>query len=134
MLVVCACCFMQNDCWRHIRTLYVNYIQGKLYYACLSGFRWTFIILHCWWCFSHDLDMVEIERCQLRDTRLNVQSPFALPRISTSYDNQWTVDWHTWLPYKTNQFHVQREFLFSSKRPVLVRAWQKYVFVSPLKF
>jgi len=36
------------------------------------------------WCFSHDLDMVEIETLQLRDTGLNVQSPFALPRISTS--------------------------------------------------
>jgi len=23
--------------------------------------RWTFIILHVWWCFSHDLDMVEIK-------------------------------------------------------------------------
>jgi len=40
-----------------------------------------------------------------------------------SNNNQWTVEWHTWLPYKTNQFHVQHDFLFSSKRPVLVRAW-----------
>ena len=85
--------------------------------------------------------MVEIDKCQLRDTRLNVQSPFALPRISTSnfgifkdliiifmialsIDNQGTVEWHTWLPYKTNQFHVQHNFLFSSERLVLVRAWQ----------
>jgi len=30
----------------------------------------------------------------------------------------------TWLPYKTNQLHVQHDFLFSSKRPVLVRALQ----------
>jgi len=36
-LVVCACCFMQNDCWRHISTISVNYIQGKPYYAYLSG-------------------------------------------------------------------------------------------------
>ena len=73
--------------------------------------------------------MVEIEKCQLWDTRLNVQSPFALPRISTSnfgifkdliiifmialsIDNQGTVEWHTWLPYKTNQFHVQHDFRF----------------------
>ena len=50
-------------------------------------FKWircTFIILHCWWCFFHDLDMVEIGKWQLRDNRLNVQSPFALLRISTS--------------------------------------------------
>jgi len=61
--------------------------------------------------------------------------PFCSPRISTSnfdifkdliniflialsIDNQWTVKWHTWLPYKTNQFHVQHDFLFLSKRPV----------------
>ena len=67
------------------------------------------IICHSWWYFSHNLDMVEIEKCQLRDTRLNVQSPFALPRISIanfgifkdliiifmialSIDNQWTVE------------------------------------------
>ena len=35
------------------------------------------LILHFWWYFSHNLDMVEIEKCQLLDTRLNVQSPFA---------------------------------------------------------
>ena len=45
--------------------------------------------------------------------------------IALSNNNQWTVEWHTWLPYKTNQFHVQHDFLFSSKRPVLVRAWSK---------
>ena len=43
--------------------------------------------------------------------------------IALSIDNQWTVEWHTWLPCKTNQFHVQHYFLLSSKRPVLVRAW-----------
>ena len=103
---------LQNDCWRHISTISVNYIQGK---------------------------------CQLRDTRLNVQSPFARLRIPTSHfgifkdwiksflialsiDNQWPVEWHTWYPYKTNQFHVQHDFLFSSKRPVLVRMWQKNLF------
>ena len=86
--------------------------------------------------------MVEIKKWQLRDTRLNVQSPFALPRISTpnfcifkgqiiicvialSNDNQWTVGGHAWLPYKTNQFHMQHDFLFSSKRPMLVRVWEK---------
>ena len=63
------------------------------------------------------------------------QRPFALPRISTSNigifkrwninDNQWTVEWHTWLPYKINQFHIQHDFLFSSKRLVFVRAWPK---------
>ena len=53
--------------------------------------------------------MVEIEKCQPRDTRLNVQSPFARPRITPSIffifkdkiilfmialsiDNQWTVE------------------------------------------
>jgi len=44
--------------------------------------------------------------------------------IALSIDNQWTLDRHTWLLYKTNQFHVQYHFLFSSKRHVLVRAWQ----------
>ena len=80
-------------------------------------------------------------------TRLNVQSPFALPRISTSNfgifkdliiilmialsnNNQWTIECQTWLPYKTNQFHVQHDFLFC-----LVRAWpKKNVFVSAVKF
>ena len=61
-----------------------HYIQGKPYYAYLSGFRCIFIILHCWWCFSHNLDMVEIEKWQIRDTSLNVQSSFAPTRISTS--------------------------------------------------
>ena len=67
--------------------------------------------------------------------RLNVQSPFARPRISTSnfgifkdsiiifmialsIDNQLTVEWHIWLPYKTNKFYVQHDLLFSSKRPL----------------
>ena len=67
--------------------------------------------------------------------RLNVQSSFARPRISTSnfgifkdsiinfmnalsIDNQLTVEWHIWLPYKTNQFYVQHDLLFSSKRPL----------------
>jgi len=53
--------------------------------------------------------MVKIEKCQLRDTRLKVQNPFAHPRISTSNfgifkdlltifmialsnDYQWTVE------------------------------------------
>jgi len=53
--------------------------------------------------------MVEIEKCHLRDTHLNVQSSFARPRISTSIfdivkdyififmitlsnNNQWTVE------------------------------------------
>ena len=48
--------------------------------------------------------------------------------IALSIDNQWTVVWHMWLPYKTNQFPVQHDFLFSSKRPVLVRAWPKKLF------
>ena len=91
------------------------------------------------------------KKWQLRDTRLNVQSSFALPRISTSNfgifkgyiiifeialsnDNQWTVEWHTWLPYKTNQLHVQHDFRFSSKRPVLDRAWQKYVLSAQSNF
>jgi len=70
-LVVCACLFMQNDCWHHISTISVNYI--------LRLFKWircTFIILHFWWCFSRDLDMVEIGQPS--------QRPFAIPRISTS--------------------------------------------------
>ena len=37
--------------------------------------------------------------------------------ITLSIDNQWTVEWHTWLPYKTNQFHMQHDFRFSSYRP-----------------
>ena len=32
--------------------------------------------------------------------------------IALSIDNQWTVEGHTWLPYKTNQFHVQHDFRF----------------------
>jgi len=54
--------------------------------------------------------------------------------ITLSIDNQWTVEWHTWLPYKTNQFHVQHDFRFSSHRPVLVRAWQNILFFSAVKF
>ena len=81
------------------------------------------------------LDMAEIGKWQLGDTRLNGQSSFARPRISTSnfgifkdsiiifmialsIDNQLTVEWHIWLPYKTNQFYVQHDLLFSSKRPL----------------
>ena len=44
--------------------------------------------------------------------------------IALSNDNQWTVEGHTWLPYKTNQFHLQHDFRVSSKRLVLIRAWQ----------
>jgi len=54
--------------------------------------------------------------------------------ITLSIDNQWTVEWHTWLPYKSNQFHVQHDFRFSSYRPVLVRAWQTEWFFSAVKF
>ena len=39
--------------------------------------------------------------------------------IAFSNVNQWTVEWHTLLPYKTNKFHVQCDFPFSSKRAVL---------------
>jgi len=53
--------------------------------------------------------------------------------IALSNDNQWTVEGHTWLPYKTNQFHVQHDFRVSSKRLVLIRAWQPF-FVSAVKF
>jgi len=28
---------MQTDCWRHISTISVNYIEGKLYYVYLSN-------------------------------------------------------------------------------------------------
>ena len=38
--------------------------------------------------------------------------------IALSNDNRWTVEWQTWLPYKTNQFHVLHEFRCSSERPV----------------
>ena len=31
--------------------------------------------------------------------------------IALSSDNQWTVEWYAWLPYKSNQFHVQLVFL-----------------------
>jgi len=31
--------------------------------------------------------------------------------IAISIENQRTVEWHTWLPYKTNQFHMQHDFL-----------------------
>ena len=31
--------------------------------------------------------------------------------IALSSDNQWTVEWYAWLPYKSNQFHVQLFFL-----------------------
>jgi len=47
--------------------------------------------------------------------------------IALSNHNQRTVEWHTWLPYKTNQFHVQHDFRFSSKRPALVHVWQNNV-------
>ena len=71
--------------------------------------------------------MVEIEKGQLRDTRLNVQSTFARPLISPSNFGIFKdTQWHTGLPYKTNQFHVQQDSLFLSKRPVLVHAWKNY--------
>ena len=38
--------------------------------------------------------------------------------IALSIDNQWTVEWHTWLPYKTNQFYVQHDFLFFSAQTI----------------
>ena len=61
-------------------------------YAFLSNvpkwIRFTFIILRVYWYFSHNLDMVEIEQCQLWDTCLNDTpasiSPSARQRISTS--------------------------------------------------
>ena len=37
LLVVCACCFMQSDFWRHTSTISVYYIQGKPYYVYLSN-------------------------------------------------------------------------------------------------
>ena len=40
----------------------------------------------------------------------------------------------TWLPYTTNQFHVQHYLRFSSKRPELVRAWQTIFFSSAVIF
>ena len=131
------------------------YLEYKLLpdTGCHKWIRCIFIILHFWWYFSHNLDMAlwEIEKCQLRDTSLNVHSPFARPHISTSNfgifkdliimflialsnDNQWTVEWHTWLPYKTNQFHGHHDFLFWPKSPVLVRGWQNIFFVSAVKF
>ena len=35
-LVVCACCFIQTDCWCYTSTISVNYIQGKPYYGQLN--------------------------------------------------------------------------------------------------
>jgi len=79
---------MQTDCWRHISTLSVNYIQGKPYYGYLNNVASgldahssSYIVGYISPTF---FDMVEVENCQLRDTRLNVQSPFCSPRISTS--------------------------------------------------
>ena len=37
LLVVCACCFMQSDFWRHTSTISVYYMQGKPYYVYLSN-------------------------------------------------------------------------------------------------
>jgi len=34
--------------------------------------------------FLHNLKLGEIEKCQQRDTRLDVQSPFARPNITSS--------------------------------------------------
>jgi len=76
-LVVGACCLMQNDCWRHISTISVNYIQGKPYYAYLSGLDAHSSSYIVGGYFSHNLDMVEIAKCQIRDTH-------ACPRISKS--------------------------------------------------
>ena len=45
--------------------------------------------------------------------------------IALSNDNQSTYGWYMCLPGNTHQFHVQHDF--SSKRLVLVRAWQKYI-------
>jgi len=55
--------------------------------------------------------------------------------IALSINNQWTNEWRMWLPYKTNQFHVQHDFLFSSTSPMLVHAWQNIIFfVASLNF
>ena len=53
---------MQNDCWRHISTVYVNVASG------LDAYSSSYIVGDIF----PSLDMVEIEKCQLRDTRLNV--------------------------------------------------------------
>ena len=52
--------------------------------------------------------------------------------IALSNDNQSTYGYYMCLPGNTHQFHVQHEF--SSKRLVLVRAWQKLYFISAVTF
>ena len=71
--------------------------------------------------------MVEIEKCQLWDTRLNVQSPFARPRILTLHSLMTTNGQLN----GTRGYHIKPTnstcnmiSVFSSKRPVLVCAWQ----------
>ena len=49
--------------------------------------------------------------------------------IALSSDNQWTVEWYAWLPYKSNQVHVQ--LFFCLKSPCVAK---KKVFVSAVKF
>ena len=66
--------YQYNICYLH---------TGKTLLRLFKWIKCTFIILHFCWCFSHDLDMVEIEKWQLLDTRLNVQSTFALQHILT---------------------------------------------------
>jgi len=46
--------------------------------------------------------------------------------IALYIDNQWTVEWRTWLPYKTNQFHffsVQSNFNYCRKVLSLKIIW-----------
>ena len=98
------------------------------------------------WYFSNNLDMVEIKKCQLRDT-VSMSKVHLLVRVlhyqilvflKTSLLFLWLgclliTNGYTWLPYKTNQFHMQHDFLFLSKRPLLVRAWTNNIFFSAIK-
>ena len=51
--------------------------------------------------------------------------------IALSNDNEWRVEWYMCLPDNTHQFHVQHDFQFSSKRPMLVRG--QNIFVAAVK-
>ena len=132
---------MQNDYWRHISTICVNYIQRKPYYAYLSvldAHSSSYIVS----------DVSPTILILQRSENDNYGTPVSTSKVHyllfRVFQHQNFVffkdliqpmdSWMTHVVlYKTYQFHVQLEFLFSSKRPVLVRAWQKYFFVSAVK-
>ena len=138
---------MENDYWRHISTISVNYIQGKTYYVYLSNVASGLDARISSSYIVGDISPTLVIGSRSKNT--NYGTPVSISKVhllvrvlqhqilvflKTKYidiviifiialsDNQWTVEWHTWLSYKTNQFHVQHDFLFSKNIGVFQRS------------